>query len=154
MLTRTIFFALAFTLTIRFCIAQEYEHVQKLNGSDKHPQYKVSDDDDRLTKLHKRRINAALASCDLMQSKIEAGLVDIVHCSTVQNRLLNAQLAFHKNKTEKLKVLNEALEWAQKIEQRVIELREAQMIDPLSVNEASVHRIGIEIRLEELKSAK
>ena len=134
-------------------LAQETAYRKQLDGNDKYPEYKVNESDDKLVQLKKRRINALLNAYESTQMRIKFGDAEIMALGKLHEKLLDAQMDFHDNKTEKLKVLNKALQLAKDIEAQYVAMADGGSVRMNDVELASYFRLDVEIRLEKCKLA-
>lgn len=154
MCIRLSFVVSLFVATSAVCKAQENTLDQTLNGNADFPQYVVKETDDEITKFRKQQINAAIVAFDATRGQIQTGTASIMDLGPIQEKLLDAQMKFHKNKAEKTAALERALQLAKQIEEQQKKRYLMGAVKFSSAAMASYFRLDVQIRLAELKAAK
>lgn len=113
--------------------------------------YHVKPDDDRETRLMKQHINLLYYSRDLWQWRANAGRGAIPQLSDVQRRLSEARLDYQDDPNAKIRILQEALADAQRIEARERKRVKMGAANPVGHVFAVENRLRVELRLVQLE---
>lgn len=123
-----------------------------LDGKHSPEEFRVSPEDDELTRLMKQQINVVLAERRMIDRRIEVGDVAIEALLECDRRLCNALIGFYANQPRKqIEAMERRLEGAIMIEKQALSLSQLGTGTISDYYRASANRIGVELDLLRLK---